>query len=193
MELSASPPIGRRILALWFARLPTDRLQRRRASPDDRPLVLSVKSNNARILYAVDLKAARLKLKPGMPLASARAMVRELAVIEADEPADAKLLAGIADWCDRFSPFVAIDGMDGLLLDVTGASHLFGGEAAMLQTVRTSIARQGFTVRAALAGTAAAARALARYADAAIAAPGTEAEAVAFLPVAALDLEPADT
>src|SRR5450432_734919 len=104
MELSASPACRRRILALWFARLPTDRLQRRRASPDDPPLVLSIKNNNARILYAVDLKAARLKLNPGIPLASVRAMVRELAVVEADEPADAKLLAGIADWCDRFSP-----------------------------------------------------------------------------------------
>ncbi|HTP76238.1 MAG TPA: hypothetical protein VMJ73_04590 [Rhizomicrobium sp.] len=194
MELSASPPIKRRILALWFARLPTDRLQRqRRASPDDPPLALSIKSNNARIIYAVDLKAARLKLSPGMPLASARAMVRELTVVEADEPADADLLDGIADWCDRFTPFVAIDGVDGLLLDVTGTTHLFGGEAAMLETVRAAIARQGFTVRAALAGTAVAARALARYADATAAAPGMEAEAVAFLPVAALDLDSKDT
>lgn len=128
-----------------------------------------------------------------MALASARAMVRELAVAEADEAADAKLLCAIADWCDRFTPFVAIDGVDGLLLDVTGATHLFGGEAAMLKTVRDAIMRQGFTVRAALAGTAAAARALARYADGKIAAPGTEAEAVAFLPVAALDLASADT
>jgi len=194
MELSASPPIKRRILALWFARLPTDRLQRQwRASPDDPPLALSIKSNNARIIYAVDLKAARLKLSPGMPLASARAMVRELTVVEADEPADADLLDGIADWCDRFTPFVAIDGVDGLLLDVTGTTHLFGGEAAMLETVRAAIARQGFTVRAALAGTAVAARALARYADATVAAPGMEAEAVAFLPVAALDLDSKDT
>src|SRR5512135_297731 len=194
MELSANQATRRRILALWFARLPTDRLQRQRsASPDDPPLVLSIKSNNARILYAVDRKASRLSLRPGMPLASARAMVRELVVIEADETADAKQLAAIADWCDRFSPFIAIDGADGLLLDVTGAAHLFGGEAAMLKTVCATIARQSFVVRAAIAGTAAAARALARFAHATIAAPGTEAEAVAFLPVAALNLDPADT
>ena len=89
--------------------------------------------------------------------------------------------------------FVAIDNVDGLLLDVTGATHLFGGETAMLEAICAVIARQGFTVRAAIAGTAAAARALARYAHATIAAPGTEAEAVAFLPVAALNLDPADT
>src|ERR1700746_354162 len=106
MELFASPTIRRRILALWFARLPTDRLQRRCASPDDRPLVVSIKSNNARILSALDRKVAQQGLKPGMALASARAMVCELAVAEADEAADTKLLCAIADWCDRFTPFV---------------------------------------------------------------------------------------
>jgi protein ImuB len=155
--------------------------------------VVSIRSGNARVLYAVDARAARLKLNPGMPLASARAMVRELTIVEADEAADAKLLNGIADWCDRFTPFVARDGLNGLLLDITGVTHLFGGEAAMLAQVRTAIARQGFTVRGALAGTAAAARALARYADGTIAAPGDEAKATALLPVAALDLAPPDT
>ncbi len=128
-----------------------------------------------------------------MALASARAMVRELDVVEAEPEADARLLARIADWCDRFTPFVAIDGLDGLLLDVTGVPHLFGGEAKMLGEVRAKIAAQGFAVRGALAGTAAAARALARYADGTITAPGEEANATAFLPVAALDLEPRDT
>ena len=44
----------------------------------------------------------------------------------------AALLERIAEWCDRFSPFVAADPPDGLILDITGAAHLFGGEAAML-------------------------------------------------------------
>ncbi len=141
----------------------------------------------------MDAKAAALKLCPGQALASARAMVRALDVAPADPAADAGLLGQIADWCDRFTPFVAVDCLDGLLLDVTGVSHLFGGEEAMLKTVREKIARQGFCVRGALAGTAAAARALARYADGAIAAPGEEAKATAFLPVAALDLDPRDS
>ena len=155
--------------------------------------MVSIRSGNARILYAVDAKAGALKLSPGMALASARAMLRELDVVEADPPADARLLARIADWCDRFTPFVAIDGLHGLLLDVTGATHLFGGEDKMLAEVRARIAAQGFSVRAALAGTAAAARALARHADGTVAAPGEEAQATAFLPVAALDLDARDT
>jgi protein ImuB len=59
--------------------------------------------------------------------------------------------------------------------------------------VRAAITRQGFTLRAAIAGTAAAARALARFADTTIAARGGEAEAVALLPVAALNLDSTDT
>ena len=141
----------------------------------------------------MDAKAAALKLHPGQALASARAMVGEFDIVEAEPAEDAKLLAHVADWCDRFTPFIAIDGLDGLLLDVTGVPHLFGGEATMLADVRAKIGAQGFTVRAGLAGTAAAARALARYAPGTIAAPGEEAQATALLPVAALDLDPRDT
>jgi len=168
-------------------------MRRRGGAPAEHPLVVSISSGGARIIYATDAKAAKLKLHPGMALASARAMVRELTVVEADPAADAKLLAQIADWCDRFTPFVAIDGLDDMLLDVTGATHLFGGEETMLREVRAKIAAQGFCVRGAMAGTAAAARALARYADGTIAAPGEEAKATAFLPIAALDLDPRDT
>jgi protein ImuB len=160
--------------------------------PAERPLAVSIRSGNARILHAVDARAAALKLFPGQALASARAMVRELDVVEAEPAEDASLLARLADWCDRFTPFVAIDGLGGLLLDVTGVPHLFGGEAKMLEEVRAKIAAQGFAVRAALAGTAAAARALARHAPGTIAAPGAEALATGPLPVAALDLEPRD-
>ena len=128
-----------------------------------------------------------------MPLASARAMVNALKVVEADPPADAQMLSRIADWCDRFTPFVALDAPHGLLLDVTGVSHLFGGERAMLERIRDSFKGQGFLTHGAIAGTAVAARALARFANGTIAAPGKEAAATAPLPVAALDLDPKDT
>jgi len=126
-------------------------------------------------------------LHKGQPLANARAMVQPLAILPADEKADAALLEAIADWCDRFTPFVSLDAPDGLLLDITGAAHLFGGEAAMLTQVTQKIAAQGFVVRGAIAGTSLAARALARYASKSIVAPGGEAAAIAPLPIAALD------
>ncbi|MGH6877623.1 MAG: DNA polymerase Y family protein [Rhizomicrobium sp.] len=186
---------ARRILALWFPRLPTDRLQRksRAASPETAPLVIAAKTGNALRLCALDRKAAALGLRAGMPLANARAMVLALDVANADEAADQRLFESIADWCLHYTPQVALDPPHGLLLDVTGAAHLFGGEQALLARSRKSLRGQGFAVQGAIAGSATAARALARYRDGALVPPGEEATAVAMLPVEALDLDPAIT
>ncbi len=135
------------------------------------PLVVVAKVDNALRLSAVDRKATALGLAIGQPLANARAMLPALTVVAANEPDDVKLLTRIADWCDRFTPYVALDGPRGLLLDVTGAAHLFGGEQALLNRIRESLKAQGFAVRGAMAGTAIAARAFARYRDGAVIAP----------------------
>ncbi len=182
-------------------RLPTDRhLRKNSGAPFKAPLVVSGKSGNALHVHALEAKAARLGLYKGQPLANARAMVQPLTIVPADEKADAVLLDGIADWCDRFTPLVSLDAPDGLFLDITGAAHLFGGEAAMLAHVTGLIAKQGFAVRGAIAGTSLAARALARFAPSAssseavghkrfIVPPGGEAKAVAPLPITALECD----
>ena len=101
---------NRRIVALWFPRLSTDRLQRRwkaksgAPSPDAPPLVVAAKEKNALVIAALDRKATALGLNVGQPLANARAMIPALKVMAANAPADLKLLGRIADWCDRFTP-----------------------------------------------------------------------------------------
>jgi protein ImuB len=189
MDFSSNPRTNntRRILALWLPFLSTDRLRRKDASLSEAPpLIISGKAHNSLYVAALEERALRLGLYKGQPLANARAMVRELTILPADEKQDLQLLNGIADWCDRFTPYVAVDAPDGLSLDVSGATHLFGGEAAMLTLVMEKIAAQGFAVRAAIAGTPAAARALAKFASGHIAAPGSDAESLKRLPVAAL-------
>jgi len=175
----------RRILALWFARLPTDRLLKK--SRFSSPLVISHKANNALYVYALEARAQKLGLYKGQPLANARAMVQPLEIMPADERADAALLDAIADWCDRFTPLVSLDAPDGLFLDITGASHLFGGEAAMLATVTQKIGAFGLAVPGAVAGTSLAAKALARFVPGSIVPPGEEAEKITALPITALD------
>jgi protein ImuB len=181
----------RRIAALWFPYLATDRLRARR--PLEKPLVVAAKEKSALRIVAANLRAERLGLVRGMALADARAMVPDLDVATADEAADLRLLEKIAAWCDRFTPFVALDLPETLILDVTGASHLFGGERALLDCMRAALTKQGLVVRGALAGTAVAARALARMKDGTIAAPGEDAASVASLPVDALLFEPVIT
>src|SRR5689334_16751477 len=181
------PHSTRRILALWLPRLPTDRLTRKNCAPSKTPLIVSHKTNNALYVYALEARAEVLGLYKGQPLANARAMVQPLNIVTADEKADAALLEKIADWCDRFTPLVTLDPPDGLLLDITGAAHLFGGESAMLATVTGSIARQGFVVRSAIAGTSLSAHALARHASGTITLPGRDAEMITPLSITAFD------
>ena len=179
----------RRILALWFPRLPADRFIRKHGGPFEAPLVVSLKTGNALHVHALEMRSSRLGLYKGQPLANARAMVQPLKVVPADEHADAVLLEGIADWCDRFTPLVSLDSPDGLFLDITGAAHLFGGEAAMLTMVMQRIADQGLALRGAIASTSLAARALARFQSRAIVPPGGEAQTIAPLPIMALDCD----
>lgn len=126
-----------------------------------------------------------------MGLADARAMHPALDVAEADPEAERRLLEGLADWCDRYTPLVALDGADGLVLDITGCAHLFGGERAMADDVLARFLRQGFDVRAGIASTPGTAWAAARFANGSVVAVGGEAGFLAPLPLAALRLDQA--
>jgi protein ImuB len=75
-------------------------------------------------------------------------------------------LDAVTDWHRRFTPLAAADPPDGVMLDVAGAAHLFGGEAAMLAHVENELARRGISARGAIAPTPEAANALARFGEA---------------------------
>jgi protein ImuB len=114
-------------------------------------------------IFALNDAAAHFGLDVGLPLANARAICPQVTVYDADEAADARALNAIAEWCDGFTPLVALDPPHGLFLDITGCAHLFGGEAAMMRLVCGVLTAQGFTVSGAIAGTAVCARTLTRH------------------------------
>src|SRR5882672_10337893 len=158
----------RRYLSVWLRRLMTDRMMR--ASPDlaDAPIVVTTEVKSALRLTAMNDAAARLGLKLGMALADARAMYPGLMARDTDLPADRRLLEAIADWCDRYTPLVGLDVPDGLVLDITGCTHLFGGEAALCRDIVARLARQGLRGRTAVADTVGCAWAVARYGTASV-------------------------
>ncbi len=85
------------------------------------------------------------------------------------------ILESLALWCQAFTPLTAIDPPDGILLDITGCAHLFGGEAGL----RVRLADLVPQARLAIADTAAAAWALSHYG-------APDARVLAPLPLAAL-------
>lgn len=149
---------------------------------------MTEKVNGAQRLSAVSPQAMRLGLSPGLTLADARARAPQIIVRERDSEADARLLQWLADDCERFSPVVAIDSPDGLLLDITGCAHLSGDEAGLRKSVCERFRRFGFHVRATVAGTPDAARALARFARIVVSREGEDEIHARRLPIAALEL-----
>lgn len=149
----------------------------------DKPLVLVATERNARRLTAACAQARQLGLGPGMALADARARVPHLHEDEADPAADARLLLRLAEIAQRWSPIVQPDPLDGLLIDISGCAHLFGGEAGLVADAERLLGRH-MAVRHAFASTPSAAHALARFPIAA----ASELQAIHRLPVAALGL-----
>src|SRR5690606_9525030 len=133
--------------------------------------------------------AERAGLRPGLSLAQARAMHPDLAVAAEDAAADAALLERIADSCQRYTPLVALDPPDGVLLDIAGCAHLFGGEAALIADLVRRISGFGFAARAGVAGTIGAAWAITRYSEATCVASGSERAHLRPLPLPALRID----
>ena len=164
------------------------------------PFALTLKnSRGAVILHALNPAARAAGLRRGQSQADARAMLPQLLCQPADLAADARALEALAIWAERWSPSVSLDpspdGLEGLFLDVTGAGHLFGGEAALLKQIRDRLAEAGIAARCAAAPTPGAAWALARWSDPDGHAPvvGQERlrERLAELPLEALRLDAA--
>ena len=148
------------------------------------------------VVAAANGLARAAGIGPGLALADARALVPTLATAPAEPVAEARALSALAAWATRYTPWVAPAGADGLFLDLTGCAHLHGGEAALLDDLVRRLHDFGFETRAALAETAGAAWALARFATAGgrptVLAPGAARAALAALPVAALRIAPAE-
>lgn len=181
--------VKRRYLALWFPLLPTDRLQIQEGAtdrPPESPLALTAKIRGALRLCAANRNAQALGIVPGLTLADARALHPDLVVADMNEDADRHWLQWLAEHCLGWSPRVATIPPDGIIVDITGSEHLFGGETGLVAQAEETFAAIGVSVRMAVASTAQGAQALARHARFAIT---DERQALRDLPVLALGLE----
>jgi protein ImuB len=211
-----------RIVSVWLKAWPIARLLLGRNSAAQaetvdplQPLVLVAPGKGGVRIVALNRAAEDAGLTAGDLLSNARSKVRNLQARDADPAADAAALRRLALWALRYTPTVtpwdatggatkdtagdattrkADSGADGLFLDITGCAHLFGGEEALLHDLEQRLRGFGLRPRLALAGTAGASWALARYGSHsgrghyAIVPGGGEAEALRGLPVAALRL-----
>lgn len=157
----------------------------------DVPLALKGSDGRRRVITAADDLALRVGAHVGMPVAKAESLFAELVVMDSDPAEDAASLEKVAIWALRlYSPVVAVDPPDGLVLDIHGAAHLYGGEKGLIDDSIQRLADLGITAVAALADTWGGAHALARFGGKRIqiVPPGETGDALVGLPVEALRL-----
>ncbi|MEL6258846.1 MAG: DNA polymerase Y family protein, partial [Pseudomonadota bacterium] len=193
----------RRYLCVWCLNWPLDRLRRTRLAmrtgrptrtskkprAPNVPFVLTETGVHGLVVAAANAAARAAGVSVGLGFSDACARASGLQSEEIDRTADAATLKALAVWAMRWTPLVAVDGADGLMLDVTGCAHLFGGEAALLGDVETRLAAGGIEAKIALATTPGAAWALAHGGGTGCILEGAKMEeGLAGLPVAALRL-----
>lgn len=182
----------RRFLALFLPYWPTDFLKRR-DSQATAPLALYERIKGGLRLAAMDMEAMALGLKQGQSLADARALVPKLNVQELDRPLFEAGFADFADWHSNASPLVSVltdmAPYGDLVLDITGVSHLFGGEADMLRHLLGRLRALGYSVSGAVASTIGAAWAISHFARSQVVAADRLEQVLDALPIAALRLE----
>ncbi len=184
-----------RVVSLFLPTWSTDRLRRKAGDavpPADVPLVVVGRTGNRRVVVAADAAARAAGLRIGMAAAKAQVLVPGLSVEDADPAGDADALEKLAIWMlQRIAPVVAADPPDGIVIDSTGADHLHGGEAAMVEGLVGRLAMSGIAAKAAVADSWGAAHALARYVarPTIIAPPGHGASVLTRLPLEALRLQ----
>ncbi|WP_273250422.1 Y-family DNA polymerase [Sediminimonas qiaohouensis] len=159
-----------------------------RRRPVEGPFALILRSGNSDHLHCLTRAAEAQGLHRGMALADARAICPDLATRPADLARETAALMHLRRWIGRYSPMVARDGSDGLIADITGVPHLFGGEDEMRADLHARLERAGLSAASAIAGARGAAHALARHGGG-IAHEGGITEAIGHLPVSALRID----
>lgn len=184
----------KRYVSLYFPHLCADWLVIRKPELSAVPFVFARPDHGRMVITAVNGLAGAQQIRPGMRVADAKAMVHGLESFDDRPERPEKLLRGIGEWLIRYSPLVSLDLPDGLILDVSGCTHLWGGELTYLKELVSRLNEKGYTARAVMADTVGAAWAACRYAKKrGIVPAGGHGAVLAELPPEALRLEEAVT
>ncbi|HRP57568.1 MAG TPA: DNA polymerase Y family protein [Agriterribacter sp.] len=178
-------------MSIWFPHLPAEGMIRRRQELKNIPFVLAAPDRGRMRVTAASIAAQARGIYTGMSIADARALAVGIQVLDHKPGMDQNILTALGHWCIRYTPTSATEFPDGLLLDISGCAHLWGGEEKYAGNIQNSLKELGYTTRIAITGTVGAAWALARYGKQPVilAMPGEERSALMPLSPAALRIE----
>jgi protein ImuB len=182
-----------RVMCVYFPNWPIQRLRHQRPELRGKPVALcQARAARKPLVLHCCRSAARLGIRPGLPVAEALAVAPHLDLHDEAPEEDRRALERLAERLGRYSPLVGLEdgpSPQSLLADITGCAPLFRGEDRLVEQASKELTEEGWHVRLASADTLAAAWALARYAKTPhVIPPGDTEQSLRRLPVAALRL-----
>jgi protein ImuB len=96
-------------------------------------------------VFACDRKARARGVRAGMAVTAALALAPRLRVAPRDPETETEALLGVAGWAAQFTPDVALEFPDGVLLKVSGSLKLFGGLGPLLERLRRGLKEMGWS------------------------------------------------
>lgn len=143
-------------IAIRLPRLPLEIFLRGSSAPE--PFAVEEQHR----VVACDRKAVTRGVSAGMPVAAALALAPRLRVAPRDPAAETEALLGVAGWAAQFTPAIAVEFPDMVLLDMSGSLKLFRGLESLIESLRRGLAGMGWSTKLAGAPTPRAACWLAR-------------------------------
>jgi len=180
-----------RFVTIWFRHLKTDWHSIRQPALRDTAFVLASPDHGRLVITAINPIAQHQGIETGMVVSDARAIFPSIKILDDDPKLAERLLKSIAKWCIRYTDAIAIDLPNGLILDVSGCAHLWGGEKNYIKDINTRLTNRGYDVRATMADSIGSAWAIAHYGNTSpIIESGKQMETLLPLPPSALRLNP---
>jgi len=164
---------------------------RRQPELKDVPFVLAFPDHGRMRITEMSAVARTKGISAGMVVADAKVILPNVQVFDDKLGLADKLLNKLCLSCIKYTPITTVDAPNGLILDVSGCAHLWGGEEAYLRDILNKLKGLDYHVRAAMADTIGTAWGVCRYGKLkAIIKSGEQAEALMTLPPPALRIEP---
>ncbi|WP_022829363.1 Y-family DNA polymerase [Sphingobacterium paucimobilis] len=177
----------RRYMCIWLPFFGTDRAEKEQPERRKAPFVLTLAQNGRVKIQAANRPALQEGISCGMVLADAQAILPQLESAIYDANSLNQTLQALGEWCIRFAPIVDLQAPDGIVLDISGCAHLWGGEEKYGNHIIDRIAQGGYQAQAAIADTIGTAWAVARHTQRlTIVSTAQQAQALSGLPPAAL-------
>jgi protein ImuB len=147
-------------LAVVLPALPLQLAERALAHADSVPLAIVDGPAQRPVLLHCNGSARDQGVAPGMKLAAAQALARDLIAVERNAEREREALAELAAWAYQFSGEIVVQP-DGVLIETGGSERLFGGRSRLSRAVRDGLGQLGYRAAFGYAVTPRAARVVA--------------------------------